>query len=224
MDKRYFRNTTNTTVALYDINTNVDPGCIISVITSQVEKSANLAYFLAKGIMEEVDKKATAVRFKSSGTPDVVLPAGVVPEKRIVASVVTLGTEEGAVIQGGKLPGEGTLKPLKDVINDGIKTLQDNMNKAAPVVAPASAEPNEPTDTKIPESLKTWFTYSLNIKKSQIIRYTDMNFLMYIAKHDKDAKVQKLISQRLKELSGVDEEAADAKLKKLKGNEEEKEK
>lgn len=222
MDKRYFRNKTNTTVAMYDINVNVDPGDIVFLIPSQIEKSANLAHFVAKGIMEEVDAKAVAIKFKSSGTPDVIVPAGAEQDKRIVASVIPLGTEEGAVIQGGKLPGEGTIKPLSEVINDGIKNIQDNMNKTAAVVAPPAAEPKEPVEKKIPENLKTWFTYSLNIKKSQIIRYSDMNFLMHIAKHDTNPKIQKLISQRIKELTGVDEDTAAAKLKELKGNEKEK--
>ena len=217
MDKRYFRNTTNTTVAMYDISSSAGPGEVIVLIPSQIEKSANLAQFVAKGIMEEVDAKTLPLSFKAARKLDVALApgkAGIDSEKRTIVDGTFKNSSEASVVQSGDLPGEGTVKPMSEVINDGVKNIQDNLNKQAAVLKPAPVEPTEPVK-KIPENLKTWFTYSLNTKKGQIIRYNDIAYLKYISDYDKDAKIQKLLSQRVKELTGVDDEAVAAKMKEM---------
>ena len=217
MNKRFFRNTTNTRVEIYDISATAEPGEVISLINSQIEKSANLAHFVSKGILTEVEEATPPLKFKAAGRADVVLAPGrpgIDAERRIVIDGATNITPNtgSTLIQKGNFPGEGTETSVEKVIADGVQNIQDNMNKAAAAVPPA--EPKEPVKP-IPDNLKTWFTHSLNTKKSQILRYNDIAFLRYVSDYDKDVKVQKLLSQRIKELVGVDEEAVQAKMQEM---------
>jgi len=211
MNKKYFINKTNTTVGIYDIDVTVAPGAVFSLLNSQIEKSANLNQFLDKGIIAEAEMNTSPLIFKRSSGPDVVLPAGVVPEKRTIVDGATKreASDSGSIVQKSEsgLPGTGTVKSTEQVIADGAQQIKDVLDNTIAVVAPASPEPAL-VPAQIPANLTTWMTYSLNIKKSQIVRYSDIGFLMHIAKFDTDPKVKKLVNQRIKELQGFEEAPA----------------
>jgi len=199
---KYYRNKTNTSVGLYDINFTIPAGQVVKLTEAQVDKSAHLQHFLSKGVLEEASVDSQPISFQNSSMPNVVLPKGVQPEQRIKIGAgvdeVVVNNEMGSVVVGGKLPGQGEVKPMEQVIKEGADKMQETISSTPPPVAP----PVVTTTAPVPDDLKDWFFLRHAEKKSKILECKDIDWLMYVSKYDTNAKVQKLIDQRLKELKG----------------------
>jgi len=191
---KYYQNTTNTAVAVYDIKLEIGPGKVISISDETASQSVHLQQFLAKGILKEVEEGTAPLTFPVGPVSNVVLPDGVKPEERELAPTVADTNELGQVVVAGNFPGTAEVKNVQDVIkeettkiNEEIKTISEELVKQAEI-------------PQIPEDLKYWFNMRHAQKKFDILHCENAEKLKYIAEYDKNEKVQKLISQRLKEL------------------------
>ena len=191
---KYYQNTTNTAVAVYDIKLEIGPGKVISISDETASQSVHLQQFLAKGILKEVEEGTAPLTFPVGPVSNVVLPDGVKPEERELAPTVEDTNELGQVVVAGNFPGTAEVKNVQDVIkeettkiNEEIKTISEELVKQAEI-------------PQIPEDLKYWFNMRHAQKKFDILHCENAEKLKYIAEYDKNEKVQKLISQRLKEL------------------------
>ena len=200
MNMNYFRNKTNTLLGLYDIGLNISAGCVVGLTDEQVNKSIHLQHFISKDLIEKVDKTAQPIIFGETKAPAVVLPDGVKPEVRTMLNVgvddpAVSDAGEGTVIVGGRLPGQGQVKTMAEVVQDGVDKIKVVIDS---IPAPLSIE--KKSMETVPEDLKEWFNLTHTAKKLKLMACVDIAWLEYVAQYDTEPACQRIIAQRIAEV------------------------
>lgn len=210
----YLKNVCAMRYAINDVNgLTFSPGSVRALDADVVGKSTAIQSLLASGKFVVVTSSETelpqpapqssavaVISADPSPEPRTIMASDGITQTKVMPSVggATIIVKGNAIDNGAEVPLENH---LSNVLTAAEKAPE--VADAAPaqsVVAPAAPEIAK---QDIPEDLQTWFGMSLNQKKSTILSLKNIDRLTHIVDYEKDARVSKLIEQRLRELEGA---------------------
>ena len=131
---KYYLNTRNARITLYDINLSIKPGNVVAIPEDLVSKSQSLQIMVSKGVLKEVDATTPPINFVKTTTPDITLPDGVEPEKREMLNTDLDSQDDlGQIIvaKDKKIPGTAELKNVSDYIKEESTKMSEESSKVS---------------------------------------------------------------------------------------------